>query len=46
MELSFPLVLLCLGFGAAAAEYARLCSELGPGTHELSGGANIVCPSN
>jgi hypothetical protein len=38
-------VFLIIGFGAAAAEYARLCSELGPGTHELSSGANIVCPS-
>lgn len=39
-------IFLVIGFGAAAAEYARLCAELGPGTHELSNGANIICPSN
>ena len=39
-------IIIAISLGALAAEYARLCADLGPGTHELSNGGNIVCPSN
>ena len=39
-------IFIVIGLGAAAAEYARLCAELGPGTHELTNGGSIICPSS
>ncbi|WP_409048186.1 DUF4190 domain-containing protein [Microbacterium sp. HA-8] len=36
------IALIGLAIGAAE-EYARLCSEYGPGTHEVSSGVTITC---
>ncbi|GAA3206423.1 DUF4190 domain-containing protein [Microbacterium terregens] len=40
-------IFLFIAFGAAAAEYARLCAEFGSGVHEIGGvTVTLTCPSS
>lgn len=40
-------IFLIIGIGAAAAEFARLCSEYGSGVHEIDGvTVTLNCPSS